>query len=74
MSSMFQSADGLTDISGASGWNVSKVEYLSYMFADDVLITYLKTLDGWDTSSVIEEGNMFQNIPDSVQRPTWWNL
>ncbi len=74
MSHMFEFVinHGFTDISGASGWDVSKVTDMSYMFANDGAIASLTVLDNWDTSSVLEKGNMFLNIPDTIQRPRWW--
>ena len=75
MSEMFYfNLDRLTDISGISGWDVSNVTNMSYMFAYDGGITSLTVLNDWDTSSVLEKGNIFLETPSEITRPTWWNL
>ena len=65
---------GLTDISGISGWDISNATNMSYMFAYDGGITSLTVLNDWGTSSVLEKGNMFLEIPSEITRPIWWNL
>ena len=74
MSNMFHGVVELKDISGASNWDTGNVTDLSYMFAYGYQITSLTVLDDWDTHSVLEKGNMFLNIPDYIERPSWWGL
>ena len=69
---MFHGVVELKDISGASNWDTGNVTDLSYMFAYGYQITSLTVLDDWDTHSVLEKGNMFLDIPDTIQRPRWW--
>ena len=45
-----------------SGWNVSNVNDMSYMFKNCKNLKYLD-LSGWDTSNVMDVSGMFYHCP-----------
>lgn len=51
----------LTDLSGLTGWDVSKVVSMNSLFADQPRLQDLSPLKGWNTSSVIDMNSLFMN-------------
>ena len=64
----------ITTPNGNLDGDTGNVTDLSYMFAYGYQIASLTVLDDWNTHSVLEKGNMFLNIPDYIERPSWWDL
>lgn len=67
---MFYNATDLTDITGISRWDTKKLTNTSYMFTNDAQITNLTCLDDWRAPST--RTGMFDGIPASVTRPSWY--
>ena len=57
---LYDGYSNLTDISGLSGWDTSKVADMSEMFLNCSSLTDLTPLSGWDTSKVADMNRMFQ--------------
>ena len=72
MSGMFSGASSLTDISALAEWDTSSVTDMSYMFEADERITSLSPIFGWTIQQSTIKVNMFDGIPDTVQRPDWY--
>ena len=72
MSYMFYYAMSLAKIDGAANWNTSKVTNMSGMFYFNISITDLSPLAGWNTANLENKAYMFDNIPNSVARPSWY--
>ena len=55
---MFSRAENLADITGASGWNISKVTSLASTF-QDTAITNIDALSNWNTGNVTNMNSLF---------------
>lgn len=73
MISVFQDATSLANIEGAHNWNVSNATNVDSMFKNDVDITSLEPIDGWNTISITSKNETFGGIPDTVRRPRWYD-
>ena len=64
----------LDDISPVAGWNLESVYYTSYAFENCSSLTDLSQIDAWgttlQTSSI--NHNMFDGVPTTAGRPSWW--
>jgi len=72
MNGMFQYDYAIEDISSLAEWNVENLTSSNNMFDGDNKITNLIVLNNWNTHSLETSTNMFYNIPDTVERPTWY--
>ena len=73
MSSMFEKATMLSDVTGARNWNTAKVENVTKIFYGDTAITDLSPLNNWDVTSLTTMTEAFSSIPDTITRPTWYS-
>ena len=66
---------GLEDISDISGWDVSKVRFMDYMFYGMNKLTDVSALSGWQTDSLEETPFMFYfSDLRSLQPLSGWNM
>ncbi len=72
MYEMFIGDAGLTDISGISNWTTTSLTSIAGMFGSDVNITDLSPLEGWDITNLSNVKNAFNNIPETIARPSWY--
>lgn len=64
----------LDNLSPIAGWNLESVYYTSYAFDNCSSLTDLSQIDAWgttlQTSSI--NHNMFDGVPTTAGRPSWW--
>lgn len=73
MNGMFQYDYAIEDISSLAEWNVENLTTSNNMFDGDNKITNLIVLNNWNTYSLETSTNMFYNIPETIERPSWYN-
>ncbi len=74
MANMFKEDHLLSDISAISNWQVQSLTNTNSMFYKNIAITDLSPLENWDPINLENMTNMFYEIPESVTRPSWYNL
>ena len=75
LASAFMDNIQLEDISGIGGWDVSNVTNISSMLSGDTGLTDdndLAPIEDWNTIKITTKTDAFKDIPDNVNRPTWY--
>ena len=62
----------ITDVSALSRWSVSNVTDFCWMFAGFSQVESFEVLDDWQASIDADMTKMFEEVPDTTPRPTWY--
>jgi hypothetical protein len=62
----------ITDVSALSRWNVSNVTDFCWMFVGFSQVESFEVLDDWQISIDADMTDMFEEVPDTTPRPTWY--
>lgn len=73
MGRAFKGAVNLT-VTAADNPDLSNVYYMNYMFAGDTNLTFVNSIDDWNTSSVVNMQGMFDGAEKFNQSIGNWNL
>lgn len=72
ISQMFYQDGALKDISALANWDMDLVARASYAFQGDYSIENLEVLNNWTLAKYDTMYGIFDQIPCSIKRPTWF--
>jgi len=61
------------EVIDVTGWNVSKVKDISYMFYECENLKKIKGIDDWDTTNIVDMGYLFENCYNLKEFPIWYD-